>query len=316
MTNNATCSINDLFRSGNRKLAPSLLEIIDDLSDYHPLTVRQVYYQAVSHRLIENALAEYQNVSRVLMKLRENDLLAWETITDRSRRLVDKRGVSNVQTFAQDQLAWFLDPRAYHRCLVQDQEVYIEVSTEKDALAGILEEAIWMYCTRLNVVRGQASATWVEQMSRRYSDAIMRGQRPILVHFGDLDPSGVVIPRVITRKLADVHGVEVELVRAALSPEQVEEYNLPECLTAAKEKDPNYKAWVAEYGEHQAAVECDALHPKDLTDILQNTLSGLYDVPNMNEHLEVERSEILRLKRVKREATNMLRKRFPDLFAA
>lgn len=316
MTDNATSTINKLFRGRNRKLSLSLLEIIEGLSDYHPLTVRQVYYQAVSGRLIENALKEYQNVSRVLLTLREHDLLDWETITDRSRRLIDKRGVSNMQSFAQDQLKWFLDPKTYHRCLVQDQKVYVEVSTEKDALAGILEDAIWMYCTRLNVIRGQASGTWREQMSRRYSEAIMRGLRPILVHFGDLDPSGVAIPKIIIKKLADVHGIEVELVRAALTVEQVEAYNLPECLTAAKVEDPNYHAWIAEYGENQAAVECDALHPKDLTEILQNTLSGLYDVPNMNDHLQIEAFETLRLKRVKREATVMLRKAFPDLFAA
>lgn len=42
--------IDDLFRGRNRKLAHSLIAIIDDLTDYCRLTVRQVYYQCVARQ--------------------------------------------------------------------------------------------------------------------------------------------------------------------------------------------------------------------------------------------------------------------------
>ena len=43
-------------------------------------------------------------------------------------------------------------------------------------------------------------------------------------------------------------------------------FRLPVSPDAAKEQDPNFPAWEAEYGD-QAPVELDALHPRDLTAI-------------------------------------------------
>ena len=67
----------------------------------------------------------------------------------------DKRGVSDMQEFVTAQARTFLKPERYARCLVQEQGTYVEVGVEKDALASIFEDAIWPYCTRLNICRGR-----------------------------------------------------------------------------------------------------------------------------------------------------------------
>lgn len=252
---------NDIFKGARRGLAVALAAIVTELREYWPLTVRQAYYQAVSRLVVQNNLNQYRRVSQVLTTLRRYDLLPWHAIEDRTRPMFDKRGRPDVRDFIQEQLEYFLNPGYYGRCYIQDQDVYVEVATEKDALSSIMSEAVWPFCTRLSVVRGQISATMVNAMAERFDRAIMRCKRPILLYLGDLDPSGVAIPKALQRNMAEWHDVEVELIRVALNPDQVERLGLPVSLDAAKKQDPNYRAWLAEYGD-QAPVELDALHPR------------------------------------------------------
>ncbi|MGB5834625.1 MAG: hypothetical protein WBG92_21925, partial [Thiohalocapsa sp.] len=138
MNDEQRAELNRLFKGANRGLSAALIEIINAMRDYWPLTVRQVYYQAVSRLLIANHLNEYRKVSRALTTLRRNDLVPWSAIEDRTRRTFDKRGQPNVIEFIEGQMGDFLNPDYYGRCYSQDQNVYIEVATEKYALSSIM----------------------------------------------------------------------------------------------------------------------------------------------------------------------------------
>jgi hypothetical protein len=292
----------------------ALISVVHDLSDYWPLTVRQVYYQLVAHHGLPNKQSQYRRVSRVSTKLRRADRLPWESIEDRTRKTIDKRGVDDVRAFVAGQMETLLDWRYYHRCRVQNQDVYVEVATEKDALASILEEVVWPYCVRLNVVRGQVSATMVNQMAARFAGAAERGQRPVLIYLGDLDPSGVAIPKALARNMAEHHGVEVEVIRAALNPDDIDWYNLPVSFEAAKTTDPNYRTWLEEYGD-QRPVELDALHPADLSDLVKAELETAIDMTDFEEQMAIEERERAQLKQAKRDVTAFLRREHPDLMA-
>lgn len=272
----------ELFKGKNRLLAAELIAIVGDLRDYWPLTVRQTYYQAVSRLLIANEQREYRKVSRLLTTLRRHDLLPWHAIEDRTRSTTVKRGLSNVGEYIQGAVQSFLNPDYYGRCYIQDQAVYVEVATEKDALASIMSDAVWYFCTRLNIVRGQVSATMVNAMAERFDKAVMLGKRPILLYLGDLDPSGVAIPKALIRNMAEWHSVEVELIRVALNPDQIAAYRLP--------------------------VELDALHPRDLTAITEAALSSVYDMTSVDAHKAKEREE--------RELLRQMRQRVQDFIAA
>lgn len=207
----------------------------------------------------------------------------------------------------------FLNYRYYGRCYIQNQSVYAEVATEKDALASILEDAIWSFCTRLNVVRGQVSATMVNNMAERFGEAAMKGKHPVLIYFGDLDPTGIAIPKALQRNMYQRHGIEVELVRAALDPHQVKRFDLPETVDAAKKLDPNYQAWLNEYGPKQAPVELDALHPGDLSMLAQQALESLYDMSAVSEEREIEYRERLKLAEMRHEVRQFMFERWPEM---
>lgn len=308
-----TCtSTKKLFSASTRPVADAIISVVDDLQEYWPLTVRQVFYQLVGKTVIPNNLAHYRKVSRILVKLREEELVPWSVIEDRSRRTTEKRGFPNVSEWLKEQLS-FLDPKYYGRCRVQDQDVYVEVSTEKDALSSILEEVLWPFCTRLNVVRGQNSATIVEQMASRFDQAVMRGQEPILLHFGDLDPSGRAIPRATQRNFLKRHGIDVDVRMVALTPDQVDELSLPRSLDAVKRSDPNYKAWLKELGPDQPAVELDAVHPKVLKQLLRDALTSTYDTDDMSAQCDVEDQERQLVKRIRDDIKDLIVRDYPEV---
>ncbi len=307
--------IETLFRGRNRTLARDLIGIIGELTDYWPLTVRQVYYQCVSRQLIENRHAEYQRVSKTLSTLRRESLVSWDAIEDRTRRTMDKRGVSGLSDFIEEQSEYFLEWRYYHRCRVQEQDVYLEAAIEKDALSSIVEDVLWPYCTRLNVVKGQVSATMVRDMALRFDAAYRNGQQPVLLYFGDLDPSGITIPVSLVAKMKAFHGVDVVLDRCALNPQQINQYNLPEDFDAAKSTDPNYSKWIRKY-PGVPATELDALHPGILRELVKTAVESHLDMESFREQMEIEERERKVLKTMRRDVIGYAREHYPGYFNA
>lgn len=309
-TNN---EFDNLFRGVNQNLAYAIKDIIVSLKKYWPLTVRQVYYQCVSHGYLLNKQNNYRKVSRTLSKLRINDLVSWQAIEDRSRRTTDKRGVENMETFIYNQTESFLDWRYYHRCRVQTQDIYLEVTTEKDALAGIMEEIVWPYCVRLNVGKGQISTSMTEKIASRYDKAIMQGKRPVMLYFGDLDPSGVAIPKSLQRKLYENHSVDVELIRCGLNPEQLAEYELPQSYEAAKPKDPNYISWMKDPAYRDTSpTELDAMHPSQLQHLLRESIESVLNMDNFAKQMAQETYEREKLKLMRINMLEYLIEEYPE----
>jgi hypothetical protein len=301
-----------LFKGANRALAPQLLEIVEGLEEWWPMTLRQVFYQAVAALAIRNTHAQYRRVMGIFKRLRESDVLPYHAMEDRSRRTTDKRGLSGLAEFVHENLETALNPRYYHRCYLQGQKRYVEVSLEKDALAPLVEDACWPLCTRVNMTRGHLSVTMVEQIAGRMNTAMQRGQECVLLHFGDLDPTGVQIPLSVQAALERVHGLRVSLVVGGLTPEQCVAYALPQSLDAEKATDPNIKRWRQRY-PGQAPTELDALHPRDLMQLVERQLLALYDDSMIEEQRAKERADELVLKRMRASMLAHLRSAFPHL---
>lgn len=306
--------IKRLFRGENRTIAPALLAIFAEMRQWWPLTVRQAFYQAVARLILSNCDKEYRRVSSILTELRRENLLPWHAVADRTRKTTEKRGNPDVSGWLQGEIQSFLNPNYYGRCYIQDQEVYTEVLIEKDALASIAERAVWPYCTRLNVTRGHPSASMQNAIAERLDKAIMLGKQPILLHFGDLDPSGVAIPKSLQKKLYEHHGLDVEVRRVALLPEQVAAYNLPESLDAAKKADNNYPAWVREYGAEMKPVELDAMHPEALQKLIRGALESVYDMSEFDAQKAKEEEDRQEIRRIKNAVEDFCASNWPQYF--
>ncbi|MBF0383683.1 MAG: hypothetical protein HQL69_21900 [Magnetococcales bacterium] len=303
--------IDRLFRGANRDLAEDLIKIIFGLEEYWPMTLRQIYYRVVAALLVPNKQAQYRRIGKVMSTLRWEEIVPWSAIEDRTRTTTTKRGLPDVIEYIHNDLQNFLNPEWYGRCYIQEQENYVEVSIEKDALLPLVESATWMFCTRVNVTRGQPSATMMNDMAERFDRAIMNGKNPILLHFGDLDPTGVQIPISIKNGLYDHHGIDVDVRNVALTPQQCRKYNLPISFDAAKTGDPNHDRWIKRFGS-QAPTELDALNPPDLKSLVKTTLEGVYDLSGIGEQQRQEALDREKLKTMRSMVMGYMRTAFPQ----
>ena len=94
------------------------------------------------------------------------------------------------------------------------------------------------------------------------------------------------------------HGVDVRVVRAALNPEQLTEFDLPESIDAAKNKDPNYGAWMREYAD-VTPTELDALLPGDLAQLVKDSVESELDMDMFDERELQEKEDMERLAEVR-----------------
>ena len=106
------------------------------------------------------------------------------------------------------------------------------------------------------------------------------------------------IPRSIISKLVEYHDLGIKLIRGALNPEQISEFDLPQFFDAIKKTDPNYKRYFKVHGN--TAVELDALHPADLTQIIEDVLCQYLDLEDMDCQRGIEADERKKLKRLER----------------
>jgi len=154
-----------------------------------------------------------------------------------------------------------------------DQEHRPEVWVEKDALVGIVERI----CRELDIpflaCRGYTSQSemWSSAMRlQRLADEC--GQTPIILHFGDHDPSGIDMTRDITDRLRMFMG-GIEVRRVALNMNQVEEFNPPP--NPAKSTDARFSSYLELFGDE--SWELDALEPAVLVQLITDNVLEMRD---------------------------------------
>ena len=114
-------------------------QAIDILANYHPMTVRQVYYQLVSRQIIDNNRSQYQAVSNILVDARKSGVIPWGWVEDRLRKPRNVSMWNDLADFAHTAV------HSYRRDVWAMQPTYLECWLEKDALSGIFEELLAAY---------------------------------------------------------------------------------------------------------------------------------------------------------------------------
>jgi hypothetical protein len=235
------------------------------------LTLRQLYYQFVARGLLENRQQEYKRLGSTLNDARLAGLVDWNAIEDRTRFL---RSNSHW-----DSPADILDGCARQFAVDKwaDQAWRPEVWIEKDALVGVIEPI----CRRLDVAyfacRGYNSQSeqWVAGMRLRERRGDQRaGQRTLVLHLGDHDPSGIDMTRDNDDRLSMFAGYGWgELRRIALNRNQVNQYQPPP--NPAKITDSRYEGYVREHGEE--SWELDALEPRVIEELIRSNIEEIRD---------------------------------------
>lgn len=251
------------------------------------LTLRQLYYQFVARGYLPNSQRSYDNLGSLISEARLAGLVSWTAIEDRTRNL---RGVN---TYASPGEMLEGAAAGYRRDLWAGQPWRPEVWIEKDALVGVISEI----CVELRVdffaCRGYNSQSEQWRAGQRFAGYLQKGQRPIVFHLGDHDPSGLDMTRDNRDRLTTFAGVPVTVARLALNKGQVERYNPPP--NPAKLSDSRAAGYVADFGYE--SWELDALDPRTIRDLIAEAVAQVRDEALWDQALAREAADRDRLDR-------------------
>lgn len=272
------------FATQTEEIISSAEGIIEQyLAQGFSLTLRQLYYQFVARGLLPNTEQSYTKLGNIISDARRAGRIDWDAIEDRTRflrRLSSWNSPQSILESAKD---------SYHRDLWATQDVRFEVWIEKDALVGVIEGV----CNENDIpffsCRGYVSDSemWRGAMRMRRYDS-RNGQRVIVLHLGDHDPSGMDMTRDIEDRLQLFSGnANIEVRRIALTMEQIEEVQPPP--NPAKMTDSRFSGYVAEYGDD--SWELDALEPQYLANLIEENILAERDEEKWEEAVSEQEEE-------------------------
>lgn len=278
------------FRAGTLRLIDLCNSIIDEYQGKgFDLTLRQLYYQLVARDYIPNQVTEYDKLGDTVSNARLAGLIDWSAIVDRTRSL---RGVGHTETpedaIRDAERGYFIDKW-------EKQKYRIEVWVEKEALAGIFSRVSRSNDVDYFSCRGYTSQTAMYDAAMRLEYYRGQNQTPIILHFGDHDPSGMDMTRDIRERLEMfLQGDGIEVDRLALNMDQVRKYNPPP--NPAKESDSRCGGYTRLYGH--SSWELDALDPETLAALVDERIKEFRDDKIWAEELDREKREKVSLKTI------------------
>lgn len=244
-------------------------EILEDLSAQgFTLTVRQLYYRLVTRNTIANNEKSYQNLISVINDARLAGLIDWQHLEDRTRHLRELEHFIDGRDALRRLASW------YHIDMWERQYNRPEVWIEKDALVGVIADVCQENDVPYFSCRGFASASELWRAGRRMAHWIEQDQRPLILYFGDHDPSGIDMSRDVQARLElFIESPAFDFKRVALTMTQIKRLGAPP--QPAKMTDARAKRYVAQYGNQ--SWELDALDPRDFRQLIQDELDHIRD---------------------------------------
>lgn len=277
------------------------------------LTLRQLYYQFVSRDLIPNTQKDYKWLGGVISDGRLAGHIDWDAIEDRARQPEIPAEWNSVTAVAEAALSAFRLPRW------KDQDYYVELWVEKDALAGVLSPLATEHHIPLMVNRGYSSSSAMYECSKRFAqhceelrdtdemeydedtgDEVPMKKRVvtrqgIILYLGDHDPSGEDMVRDIReRMLMFLRWPEsaLHVEKIALTMSQIRRYNPPP--NPAKITDSRAAKYIERHGDQ--SWEVDALPPNVLAEIVRTSMRKLIDADKMSAVIAREKEQKIKLR--------------------
>jgi len=251
------------------------------LKQERPMTIRQLFYRLVSVSEISNSLRDYQRVSRIMTKVREDGRCPFEWIVDRSRPTYQPNVWTNPQAYAE------VVKNSYRKDYWAMQPVHVEVWTEKDAIIGSIAEITDELGVTVRVGRGFQSTTMVRQIATLFAKI---SKPKIVFYLGDHDPSGHDIERDLRHRVQShvPSGKTFDLRRLAIFEADIQKFNLPPLRV--KQSDSRAISFLAKFSNR--CVELDALPPTELRHRLRSAIEKVMDIEAWNRAVQVEQVEI------------------------
>jgi hypothetical protein len=286
------CYVPKRFSEDALKTIARANQIIDQ---YHKqgyaLTLRQLYYQFVARALIPNEQRAYDRLGALISDGRLAGLISWDAIEDRTRNLMGQTyWESPAQILKSAASGYKMDKWA-------DQDWHPEVWVEKEALVGVISGVCGQLGVDYFACRGYNSQSEQWRAGQRFRGYMLKGQRPIVFHLGDHDPSGLDMTRDNRDRLTLFAGTPVTVVRLALNRPQIDQYHCPP--NPAKVTDARFRDYEREHGAE--SWELDALPPDAIATLIKTAVLQIRDAQRWDEALRREAQDRLAIEEIAQE---------------
>jgi len=251
------------------------------------LTLRGLHYRLVAAGMT-NTLNHYKRVVSAMIEARWRGLIAFEVFSDHDREMIGmtrwmETGVDKSVDEAKRAIGNWME--YYRKNRWENQPLYPEVFIEKKALQGVFAPVCEEWDIALGACKGYPSLTFLNQAKSRFEDAVYEGKSPIILYFGDYDPSGEDIPRSMKDNLSDM-GVDIEMKRIALLEDQVVKWGLPPA--PIKDGDSRSAKW-----DGLGQVELDAVSPDKIQRLCRTAILEIFDMGLYENLLETQKEEVI-----------------------
>jgi hypothetical protein len=226
-----------------------------------PCTIRGVFYRITSKGLVPKTEPGYRQVQNRVLVMRRRGDLPYGWISDGTRWRIRPKTFSGISRALENAAL------SYRRALWDDQDVHLEIWSEKDAIRSVIHPVTAEFDVPLMVARGFASESFLWETAQEIIDD---GKPAVIYQLGDHDPSGVAAWEHTQRRLTEfAPGVDFQFERLAVTPAQIIAYNLPTRPT--KTTDSRAGSFAGE------SVEVDALPSTILRHLVQEAIEFWVD---------------------------------------
>jgi 5S rRNA maturation endonuclease (ribonuclease M5) len=272
------------------------------VESYSGITLRQLYYRLVSlPDGLPNTMNHYKRVISAMTDARWRRQVRFGAFIDRDRRMIGTTSYepTNVDSAVETSMMTVKDyMTSYNKRRWENQDTYLETWIEKNALVSVFQSPSRGRSVALGPCKGYPSLTFLHEAAMRFRDARHRGKKPVILYFGDYDPSGQDIPRSINENLSRM-GARVEVNHLMLHEDQIEELGLPG--VPAKSTDSRSAYW-----DGDSCVELDAVEPETLGRMCREYIMEYLDETKWKDLKKQEAEERKEyVKRMKEEIANL-----------
>ena len=249
-----------------RDLLDQVKQVLDDYKNQLPVTARQVYYRLVVRFGFEKTEKANKRLLEFLNRARRAELIPMDSIRDDGAKTAGLHRYDDAQDFIESTKA---HANYFELDLQQEQPFYVEVLCEAAGMVPQLDRVARLYGIPVRSSGGFDSTTVKHNLGKFYGQM---GKPVIVLHIGDLDPSGEHIHKNLNEDVGAFtrhYGGALSVYRIAVTASQMYEYRLP---TGVPKKDDKREF------PYDFTVQAEALPPDVLATILREAIETHIDM--------------------------------------
>jgi hypothetical protein len=253
-------------RDNARLAVTATQEVLDEYEDHLPLTIRQIYYRLVAKGVLDKTDHQYQNLIDYLGRARRAQLIPFSAIRDDG--FIERAGFDFTD---------LADAQDYFERLAAGARFDLQAGQPSRLVLWC--EAQGMVPQLVAVARpfgvSVVSSGGFDSLTAKHDMAVKLSQEPhTVLHIGDHDVSGEDMHKALSEDLtaftqAFMGGVEFE--RIAVTPEQIEQYDLP--TQPVKPPKPSASGKVSK-PKLKFTVQAEALPPDVLAAVAREAIES------------------------------------------